>query len=136
MGLGLLSQGLVAIAEDERIEQPAQPYQCEDSVVTKVGYYFEGMPDSGIYAKFKSKLGVTHFKDETVGVVDRTMPLNPVMAKQKVGDNVQVCLLSMPTKDQFCNPDRDPRGRYYRIYHYRLQAAYVGTNGNHLCGGA
>jgi hypothetical protein len=121
---------------NERVEKPAQPYYCEDSTVTKVGYYFKDEPSSGTYVVFKSSLGVSTFKGESAAVTDRLMPINPVMNQQRVGDKVQVCLLSAPTKSRFCNPDKDSRGRIYRIYDYRLKAAYVGTNGNHLCGGA
>jgi hypothetical protein len=121
---------------NERIEKMAQPYYCEDSVVTKVGYYFKDEPNSGIYITFKSTLGVSNFKGESAAVTDRMMPLNSVIAKQKVGNKVQVCLISTPSKERFCNPEKDSRGRFYRIYDYQLKAAYVGTNGNHLCGGA
>ncbi|HTL87843.1 MAG TPA: hypothetical protein VL134_00470 [Leptolyngbya sp.] len=114
----------------------AIPYRCEDSVVTKKGYYFENQPDSGSYAAFKSRLGVTQFKDATAAVVDRTAASNSVLAQQQVGDRVQVCLIGYPVKDNRCNPDQDPRGRYYRIFNYRQNAEYSGTNGNHLCGGA
>lgn len=114
----------------------ATPEQCEESVITKKGYYFENQPDSGSYAVFKSRLGVTQFKDQTAGVVDRNAARNSVLANQRIGDRVRVCLIGYPTKDQYCNPDQDPRGRYYRVYNYRQKAEYSGTNGNHLCGGA
>jgi hypothetical protein len=131
-----LSIGLFApIAKADMAEQPI-PYQCEDSVVTKKGYYFENQPDSGSYAQFKSKLGVTQFQNITVSVVDRSAAPDSVLAKQQVGDRVQVCLVGYPASNQYCNPNRDPRGRYYRIYNYRQKAEYSGTNGNHLCGGA
>jgi hypothetical protein len=136
IGLLLMLPFVPAAIADDSVEQPAQPYQCEDSVITKMGYYFDKQPDSGIYVMFKSKLGVTKFKEQTAQIVDRSIAPTSLMAKQKVGDKVQVCLLSTPPKDRACNPDKDPRGRYYRVYNYRQQAAYTGTNGNHLCGGA
>jgi hypothetical protein len=117
-------------------EPSAIPYRCEDSTVTEIGYYFEGDPQSGIYAGFQSKLGVETFKDTTARVVDRSMPLNSVMDAQVVGDKVQVCLIYMPESEKRCNPEKDPRGRVYRVYNYRLKSAYVGINANHLCGGA
>ncbi|MGV0023736.1 hypothetical protein [Phormidesmis priestleyi] len=134
VSVALLSVASPGIADEVR--DADIPYQCEDSVVTKTGYYFENQPDSGSYVVFKSNLGVKQIKDATVSVVDRNAPPTSVLAKQKVGDRVQVCLVGYPTKDQSCNPDRDPRGRYYRVYNYRQKAAYQGTNGNHLCGGA
>lgn len=134
--VAIVAVGVIAPIAQADINMQPIPYQCEDSVVTKKGYYFENQPDSGSYAVFKSRLGVTQFKDVTVAVVDRSASPNSVLAKQQVGDRVQVCLIGYPTKDQFCNPDRDSRGRYYRIYNYRQKAEYSGTNGNHLCGGA
>lgn len=58
------------------------------------------------------------------------------MAKHKVGDKVQVCLLYTPSKDPYCDPSKDERGRIYRVYNYRLRSAYQGWNANHGCGGA
>ncbi|MER3434426.1 MAG: hypothetical protein C4288_13615 [Leptolyngbya sp. ERB_1_1] len=134
--MAVLSIGEIAPISKADVSGQPIPYQCEDSVVTKKGYYFENQPNSGSYAQFKSRLGVTQFKDATAAVVDRSAAPNSVLAKQQVGDRVQVCLVGYPNKDQYCNPDRDPRGRYYRIYHYRQKAEYSGTNGDHLCGGA
>ena len=112
------------------------PYQCEDSVVTAKGYYFENQPDSGSYAKFSARLGVSQVKDAVVEIVDRSAKPDSILARQQVGDRVQVCLIGYPTKDQYCDPDRDRRGRYYRIYNYRQKAEYSGANANHSCGGA
>jgi ribosomal protein L21E len=117
-------------------EPSAIPYRCEDSTVTTIGYYFEGDPQSGIYAGFQSKLGVETFKGKASRVVDRSMPLNSVMDAQLVGDKVQVCLISVPESTGGCNPAKDYRGRVYRVYNYRLKSAYIGNNASHLCGGA
>jgi hypothetical protein len=117
-------------------ESPAIPYRCEDSVVTKLGYYFENMPESGIYAEFESGLGVETFQDRIARVVDRSSPLNKVMDAQQVGDKVQVCLIAFPESIYQCNPQKDYRGRFYRVFNYRLKAAYEGPNAAHLCGGA
>jgi hypothetical protein len=117
-------------------EPSAIPYRCEDSTVTEIGYYFEGSPQSGIYANFQSKLGVETFEKTTARVLDRGTLLNSVMDAQVVGDKVQVCLIYMPESEKRCNPEKDPRGRVYRVYNYRLKSAYVGINANHLCGGA
>jgi ribosomal protein L21E len=117
-------------------EAAAIPYNCVDSTVTKTGYYFEGKPESGIYAEFETKIGVETASDYKARVVDRSSPLNSVMDVQEVGDQVQVCLISFPETDRWCNPQKDFRGRVYRVYNYRLKAAYSGVNANHLCGGA
>jgi hypothetical protein len=131
----LLAQTQSAIADDSSETNP-QPLRCEDSQITKMGNYFENVPDSGFYVMFASKLGVEKFPDTFASVVDRNAGSDAAIAKQQVGDKVQVCLIGTPAKDQYCNPDQDSRGRFYRVYNYRLQDAYTGTNGNHLCGGA
>ena len=115
---------------------PAIPYRCEESIVTKKGYYFENEPQSGVYTNFKSKLGVETFKTESARVVDRSARLNSVMDLQKVGDKVQVCLISMPDEAGSCDLKKDSRGRVYRVYNYRLKGDYSGFNANHSCGGA
>ncbi len=84
----------------------AIPYNCVDSTVTKTGYYFEGKPESGIYAEFETKIGVETASDYKARVVDRSSPLNSVMDAQEVGDKVQVCLISFPETDRRCNPKK------------------------------
>jgi hypothetical protein len=116
-------------------EPPAIPYRCEESIVTEKGYYFENNPQSGVYTDFNSKLGVETFKNQSARVVDRNARLNSVMDLQKVGDKVQVCLISLPDAGD-CDLKKDPRGRIYRVYNYRLKSAYSGFNANHSCGGA
>ena len=130
----LITAGLFIPCLVRADDRPDRPWRCEESTITKVGNYFEGNPSSGVYAVFRSKLGVEQFPDTSASVVVRY--LDPVMAKQKVGDKVQVCLVNFPDPDRSCKPDKDPRGRIYRVYNYRLKAAYSGPNGNHLCGGA
>jgi hypothetical protein len=120
----------------QNVESNAQPYRCTDSVVTRKGYYFEDQPDSGVYVEFDTNLGVETFKGEKARVVDRSAPAGSIMDQQKIGDKVQVCLTSSPTAEPYCNPQKDPRGRFYRIFNYRQTSAYSGTNSNHLCGGA
>jgi hypothetical protein len=77
---------------------------------------------------------VVHYQNE---------PDNALMESQRRGDQVQVCLVSFPTprydaqEHRFvCDPDADPRGWQYRVYSYRLRAAYVGPSSQHACGGA
>ena len=131
----LLSQ-ISVVRADEPTETDPQPYRCQDSVVAKVGTYFENDPNSGYYAMFQSKLGVEQFPETQAAVVDRSAQPGSVLAKQKVGDRVQVCLIYSAPLSQDCNPNKDPRGRIYRVYNYRLRGAYTGWNANHFCGGA
>lgn len=130
----LVSVGLFA-PHQVRADAPSEkPWRCEESTIAKVGSYFEGDPRSGVYAVFRSKLGMEQFPNTPAAVVVRSP--DPVMAQQKVGDKVQVCLVNFPEPGDFCKPDKDSRGRIYRVYNYRLKAAYTGPNANHLCGGA
>ncbi len=78
--------------------------------------------------------GVTHYQETED---------NDIMAAERPGDRVQVCLMSFPTptydaarRQYICDPDRDGRGWTFRIYDYRQHAAYYGSNTEHYCGGA
>ena len=73
------------------------------------------------------RAGVTHYQD-TVG--------NNVMMREHAGDKVQVCFLGGPPPTKYCNPDKDLRGRNYRVWDYRQQRQYAGMNSEHDCGGA
>ena len=93
---------------------------------------------SGVYVEFNTSLGsnpaappghasVTHYQDT---------PGNAVMMAEKKGDKVQVCFLGPPAPDRECDPDKDSRGRTYRVYDYRQNQQYSGINSEHGCGGA
>ena len=85
---------------------------------------------------FAAKLGVETFPDVRAAIVDRGAKPSDAIARQKVGDKVQICLLNSPRPSQYCDPTKDSRGRVFRVYNYRLKAAYTGWNANHGCGGA
>lgn len=77
---------------------------------------------------------VTHYQNERQ---------NSLMMSERPGDRVQVCLVGMPVpeysaalKRWVCNPDTDGRGYSFRVYDYKRQAAYVGADFEHGCGGA
>lgn len=131
----LCTQPSIARADDS-LETDPQPYRCEDSVVTRLGTYFEQDPTSGYYVTFQSRLGVERFADAQAAVVDRNARAESAISRQRVGDKVQVCLIHTPTREPGCDPTQDSRGRIYRVYNYRLRAAYSGWNSNHYCGGA
>ncbi len=95
---------------------------------------FEG---SGVSVTFKTTLGsdpalpaeyvhVTHYQ----GDAD-----NKYMIAEHPGDKVQVCWVSTPTPSKYCDPDKDPRGRIYRVWDYRQEKQYSGGT-QHGCGGA
>jgi len=93
---------------------------------------------SGVIVTFATGLGadpaepgghaaVTHYQDASD---------NAIMMAEKKGDKVQVCFLGPPAPTAQCNPDRDDRGRSYRVYDYRQKQQYSGINSEHDCGGA
>ena len=158
----MIATFVVGLAQaDAEIQASARPLgaddaiRCANSTVSKIGFYFTGDPTSGIYAVYATTLGMTHFPHARASVTDRTPYVaddthvggwkpsadiagvpNPIMLQERVGDRVQVCLVGTPTPTDRCDPGKDSRGRIYRVYDYRLHAAYVGENGNHACGGA
>jgi len=92
---------------------------------------------SGVSVTYKTTLGsdpalppsqvtVTHYQ----GSAD-----NKTMQAERAGDKVQVCLVSVPPPTDYCDPDKDPRGRIYRVYDYRQKKQYSGGS-QHGCGGA
>lgn len=85
---------------------------------------------SDIPAQFRALAGyadVTHYQN---------VEGNDVMTSERRGDIVQVCFLGPPIPTKSCNPDKDARGRLYRVYDYRQHASYEGWNSEHACGGA
>ena len=92
---------------------------------------------TGVTVTFNTKLGsdpamppdnvyVTHYQ----GDAD-----NKFMIAEKRGDKVQVCWISTPTPSDYCDPDKDSRGRIYRVWDYKQSKQYSGGS-QHGCGGA
>lgn len=63
-------------------------------------------------------------------------PANDFIGTSRPGDRVQVCLVSVPTKTNYCDPVKDGRGRIFRIYDFKHRYSYVAQNSEHGCGGA
>jgi hypothetical protein len=62
--------------------------------------------------------------------------VSAVALRERPGDRVQLCYLGHVEGAPGCNPAADDRGRLYRVYDYRLHAAWTATNSQHVCGGA
>ena len=94
--------------------------------------------DTGVYVEFKTTLGSDPAaKPANAGVVHyQDSPGNSVMMAEKKGDKVQVCFLGPPAPTTTCDPDKDSRGRTYRVYDYKQKQQYNGGNSEHGCGGA
>jgi hypothetical protein len=71
-------------------------------------------------------------KDEVSGVY--VPPGDYAVAS--AGDRARVCLISVPTKDDRCDPDKDTRGRLFLVYDLAKNEAEVYSNAEHGCGGA
>ncbi len=121
---------------------------CADTTVTKVvprllsdGRTAFGPADfaaSGVVVFFASHLGVDPLFPKQYATVThyQDTPGNAVMIAERPGDRVQLCFLGGPAPTATCDPDRDGRGRTYRVYDYRQRASYAGMNEEHDCGGA
>ena len=93
---------------------------------------------SGVAVTFATQLGVVPLfaKGNAAVVHYQDTPGNDIMAAEHPGDRVQVCFLGGPAPTAFCNPDKDARGRNYRVYDYKARQQYYGMNEEHDCGGA
>jgi hypothetical protein len=89
---------------------------------------------SGVQVAFATRLGAGNYH---AGIVHyQNTAGNDVMMAERPGDRVQVCFMSAPAPTKYCDPDKDSRGRVYRVYDYRQHASYQGMNSEHDCGGA
>ena len=118
---------------------------CVDTTVKNVGpRLVSGKPpypasdyESGVEVGFASGLGVKPLFNETAAVVHYQGDAgNGTMRAEKPGDKVQLCFLGGPAPTTYCNPDKDERGRRFRVWDYARKAQYAGTNSEHDCGGA
>jgi len=140
-----------AVAQDEQYVPGAWRYRsvaCVDTTVRSVEprlttdgqktFTAQDFEQSGVEVEFNTNLGsdpanpnmraaVTHYQN-TAG--------NNIMMRERAGDKVQVCFISRPAPTTYCDPDKDGRGRVFRVYDYRQHAQYSGMNSEHDCGGA
>jgi hypothetical protein len=146
-----LSAGLPAAADDDPDYLPGpwhfRAMSCIDTTVVQVlprlanegqTHFTAADFQTGVQVFFNTGLGITPlFSHGRAGVVHyQNMPDNDVMAAEHPGDRVQVCYLGGPAPTPYCNPDKDDRGRNYRVYDYKTHKQYWGMNSEHGCGGA
>jgi len=110
--------------------------QCVQTTIARVTTYFENDPSSGSVIIFASNLGVANFAGAKATIVDRYATAGSAITRARAGDAVKLCLTDVPAADQYCNPNKDSRGRVYSAYDNRLRASFSGSNANHGCGGA
>jgi len=64
------------------------------------------------------------------------LDVSQVVLAEHVGDHVQVCFLGRVARSAPCMLAVDHHGRRFRVYDYRLKAAYTVSNNSHIRGGA
>ena len=110
------------------------PAPCIETRIQSVSTYFEGQPDSGWDVGFTGRIGDPYRGTIVPHLTDRS---GSDYRALHAGDRVKVCLVEAPSPERgICDPHVDPRGRVYRVYDYRLHAAYTALNSAHGCGGA
>jgi len=124
-----------SVACTDTTVRSVQPRLVSDGQKTYSRSDFE---QSGVSVTFNTKLGADPAEPSVVAGVThyQNTPGNDIMMSERSGDHVQVCFLGGPAPTKYCDPDKDGRGRLYRIYDYRQHAQYWGQNGEHDCGGA
>jgi len=152
LSLVMLSGALPALADPDPGYLPGpwhfRAISCVDTTIVSVtprlgeagqtSFSAADFQQSGVQVTYNTGLGIqplfahglasiVHYQD-TAG--------NNIMAAEHRGDRVQVCYLGGPAPTQYCNPDKDTRGRLYRVYDYRQHQQYWGGNAEHDCGGA
>lgn len=106
------------------------PIVCKDTKIKSISGRFgdaygkSQWASAGTRIIFSSGLGVVSYS------------LNRIVDRERVGDRVQACFLGRVVGATNCDPVKDARGYVYRLYDYRLHAAYVMMNSQHACGGA
>lgn len=132
---------------------------CVQTTVESVKVYQTGAEEPAVAVEFNTNLGVAHFPNMKASIDDEGLYVpsstgwadsssrqalpNPIALQEHAGQKVQLCLMRVPKPDPSCtrdfgccHPDRDWRGRVYRVYDYRLRASYESYNSHHDCGGA
>jgi hypothetical protein len=151
-GFLIVSSSVPALAQDDPEYTPGpwhyRSIQCVDTTVRSVGPRLmqtgrtkptaEDYKMSGVGVFFNTHLGADPlYPAGLAGVVHyQGSPGNAIMIASHAGDKVQVCFLGPPAPTKYCDPDKDSRGRMYRVWDYRQKAQYWGGNSQHGCGGA
>ncbi len=95
--------------------------QCMTSKILVIGTRLEGVPGSGSFVAYNPKT--------IVGVSYDTVP---EITRSKVGDKVELCLVSTP---EGC-PAGDNRGKVWLAVNLRTQEFWQLPDAEHMCGGA
>jgi hypothetical protein len=127
------------IAHDRNARNAAEPLgpevHCIHTEALSVETYFPNDRGSGASVRFFGRIYDPYRGTLAPVLVQRGY--SPLMQMRR-GDRVQVCLVSIPEQERGsrCRPWHDERGRWYRVFDYRLRRAFTAPNANHGCGGA
>lgn len=100
--------------------KPQNVGDCVETTITLLGPRLEGAPESGSSVQYEN--GMTQVEYDVL----------PGVANSRVGDEVRVCLLSVPEN---CPPG-DDRGRMYSGTNLRTGESWSAPDSQHMCGGA
>ncbi|MEA2787120.1 MAG: hypothetical protein QOF71_3224 [Candidatus Eremiobacteraeota bacterium] len=127
------------IAHDRNARNAAQPLRpevhCIHTEASTVDTYFPNERASGAMVRFFGRIYDPYQGTLPPALIQRGY--SPLMQIRR-GDRVQVCLVYVPVIERTsrCRPAHDTRGRWYRVFDYRLRRAFTAPNANHGCGGA
>lgn len=99
---------------------PDKVGRCVRTSIQQIGTRLEGQADSGSALAYAN--GVPGVSYDTL----------PEITHAKVGDKIELCLVSLPTN---C-PTGDNRGKVYLAVDLRTQAFWQLPDAEHSCGGA
>lgn len=151
LAVGLIVPARLALAQSEQYAPGVWHYRsvaCVNTTVKSVEprlttygqktFTARDFQESGVTVEFNTRLGSDPANPNMLAAVTHYQgtPGNNIMMAEHAGDRVQVCFISRPAPTKYCNPDKDGRGRMFRIYDYRRHAQYSGMNSEHDCGGA
>lgn len=107
-------------AETGSAPKPQSIGDCVQTTIALLGPRLEGAPDSGSSVEYAN------------GMAQVEYDVLPGLANSRVGDEVRVCLVSVPEN---CPPG-DDRGRMYSGTNLRTGESWLAPDSQHMCGGA
>ena len=117
--LAFLALGPSVLQQARAAALPTGIGQCSETTIKTIGTRL-GTPDSGSVVSYAN------------GGVQISYDAIPEIHRSKIGDHVNLCLVSVP---QDCPPG-DDRGKIYRATNLRTGESWELPDSQHSCGGA
>lgn len=118
--VGIASLLATSAAAQRRDAMPDRIGLCKITSITSIGMRLAHAPASGSAVEFAN--GGSQVSYDRIPAIERS----------RVGDRVNVCLVSIP---QGCPPG-DTRGRVYKNTNLRTRQTWTLPDSQHSCGGA